>query len=33
MSDKYTLEEFVGKKKKKPQGVQGEFDAMWINVE
>jgi hypothetical protein len=29
MSDKFTLEEFVGKKKKKPQ----EFDAKWVSVE
>jgi len=29
MSDKFTLEEFVGKKKKKPQ----EFDAKWVNIE
>jgi len=33
MSDKFTLEEFVGKKKKRPQGVQGEFDAKWVSVE
>ena len=33
MSDKFTLEEFVGKKKKRPQGVQEEFNAMWVNVE
>jgi hypothetical protein len=33
MSAKYTIEAFLGKKKKKPQGVQGEFDATWVNVE
>jgi len=30
MSDKYTLESFIGKKKRK---VQGEFNATWVNVE
>ncbi len=33
MSDKFTLEEFVGKKKKRPQGVQEEFNATWVNIE
>ncbi len=32
MSDKFTFEEFVGKKKKRQQGVQ-EFNAKWVNVE
>jgi hypothetical protein len=30
MSAKYTIEAFLGKKKRKPQG---EFDATWVNVE
>ena len=30
MSDKYTMEAFVGKKKKR---LQGEFDAKWVNIE
>jgi hypothetical protein len=30
MSEKYTIEEFLGKKKRKPQG---EFDAAWVNLE
>jgi hypothetical protein len=29
MSDKYTIEAFLGKKKRK---VKGEFDATWVNV-
>jgi len=33
MSDKFTFEEFVGKKKKRQQGVQEEFNAKWVNVE
>jgi|TARA_R110000824_G_scaffold383697_1_gene577379 hypothetical protein len=33
MSDKFTMEAFVEKKKKRPQGVQGEFDAKWVNIE
>jgi len=33
MSDKFTLEEFVEKKKKRPQGVQEEFNAKWVNIE
>jgi hypothetical protein len=30
MSEKYTIEEFLGKNKRKSQG---EFDATWVNVE